>query len=157
MKEGSAYCVDIRLQEQEAVKHSLPLTSQWNMAHSCKLAVNIAFVARQCPACPCSDRRRRCKCGRRCKCRGRGQGQAPQFAQLLAGPPQWPLLHCQVRCLRTGQGLTGTIWAGRATVRDGCRSEVQASQGTRFRQWGCNLRQLLTRDSCLQGSIITEK
>lgn len=52
MKEGSAYCVDIRLQEQEAVKHSLPLTSQWNMAHSCKLAVTIAFVARQCPACP---------------------------------------------------------------------------------------------------------
>ena len=51
MKEGSAYYVDIRLQKQEAVKHSLPLTSQWNMAHSCKLAVTIAFVARQCPAC----------------------------------------------------------------------------------------------------------
>lgn len=88
---------------------------------------------------------------------GLGQGLGRQLAQLLAGPPQWLLLPCQVRCLRTGQGLTGTIWAGRATVRDGCRSEAQASQGDRFRQWGCNLRQLLTRDSCLQGSIITEK
>lgn len=44
---------------------------------------------------------------------GLGQSLAPQFAQLLAGPPQWLLLPCQVRCLRTGQGLTGTIWAGR--------------------------------------------